>query len=290
MAVLSAAKRGKMGVGVKFKITSLLCIMGALVLFLSLAVLVNSQPVEFCNDGTCNNGEDCSSCPSDCGACQPACGTPGAPACQPTPPSPPTSGAAIYVKMDLGEPDELQEFYLGEGGQGCEIRATETDHIFDDHCSAKGNTWSIIKTNGRLSDSTAFYYGGCDDDAKTVIQKQFNNYMSNACGTCSLNGGGYMPKGELLCAGDGRWYLCDQSYNNGQDKVFEKSGKKYTCKKDNTWVEGGTATPGILTPSQASLSISKGSSDTSIKISDGTAPYTATSADTTKVTVTSSLN
>ena len=38
---------------------------------------MNASAATFCGDTTCNTGEDCSSCPTDCGVCQPSGGNGG---------------------------------------------------------------------------------------------------------------------------------------------------------------------------------------------------------------------
>jgi len=159
--------------------------------------------------------------------------------------STPFTSSGIKVKIDEDHP-ELWEFNMNALSLSqCGVEAVEEDGgVFgnpDETGIFYGTPGGIVKHKGSNSLSGAVPCSGGDDPCK-VIRFGWRDSIDSKCGPCSLSTGSrsYRPKGDLLCGYDGKWYLCDQYYHNGQDRLFKSGESGFVCTKNNEWYSAET--------------------------------------------------
>jgi hypothetical protein len=106
------------------------------------------EPEETCGNGTCAGGEECASCPDDCGACPPTCGDgrcEGAETCGACPGDcgacPPTCGDGT---CDPGESCETCAGDCGACSTTCDVEGHGGTGENGDPCTEEPETWRCV--------------------------------------------------------------------------------------------------------------------------------------------------
>lgn len=153
----------------------------------------------------------------------------------------PPHNTGIWVKIDEAD-NELWEFHFDSSDTTypCNIRLKdEDDSSGDDDAEAKGIVGRVVKHLGSYSLKDFSTDCNRNNDACSAIWPwKWKSGMTSKGGDKSLSVSNteYRPKGDLLCGGDGYWYLCDSNYAGLG--YTDTNGLFYRCTSENyEWIQ-----------------------------------------------------